>query len=197
MKEKIKVQTKFIDKNPLVKLVNQRFLSSIYELSLETRAEKILDCGCGEGIVINYLSRKLSRVQFEGFDIDQGSLNLAKKLNPKANFKKGSILKIPHKQKTFSLVLCTEVLEHLKDPEKALKELDRISSKYAIISVPYEPIFRISNMLRFKYWSRLGNTPGHINNWTPYAFKKLIAKYFRIEKELYPLPWMMFLVSRK
>ena len=197
MKDKIRVQTKFISKNPLIQAVNKRFLSSICELAREAKVEKILDCGCGEGIIVNYLSEKLFQIKFEGFDIDQPSLDLAKRINPKARFKKGSIYQIPYEAESFPLVLCTEVLEHLDSPERALAEVRRVTAKQAIISVPFEPLFRISNMLRLKYLKRLGNTPSHVNNWTSFGFKVLLRKYFIIEKEFYPLPWMIFLVSKK
>jgi len=43
---------------------------------------------------------------------------------------------LPLKNKCVDLVLCTEVLEHMTNPEKAAKELIRIAGKYLIVTVP-------------------------------------------------------------
>lgn len=196
MKTKIKVQTKFTDSNPLVKIVNKQFFGSIYRLVELSGASKVLDCGCGEGLVIESLKKRMPQGKYYGFDIDSDSVSLAKELNPKAEIKMGNIYKVPFPDSFAPVAICTEVLEHLEEPDKALKELKRVSSKYVVVSVPYEPIFRISNMLRLKYMGRFGNTPGHINNWTPFAFKELLKKHFKIEKEIFPLPWMMFLLKK-
>lgn len=190
-------QTKYISNNPLVKIANSRFLNSVSNLCKQIAENNILDCGCGEGIVMNHLKKKISRARFVGFDIDKTSVNLAKKLNPSSKISLGSIYKISQKENSFPLLLCMEVLEHLDEPEKALSEIKRVTSKYAIISVPCEPFFSLSNILRLKYLKSLGNTPGHINRWSIPSFRSLISKYFIIEKEVYPFPWMVFLVSKK
>ncbi len=95
------------------------------------------------------------------------------------------------------LVLALEVLEHLDEPNKALSELQRVTNKYAIISVPNEPLWRILNMARGAYWSDWGNTYGHVNNWSPRAFKKLLETKFNIIQSSYPIPWQIYLCKKK
>jgi SAM-dependent methyltransferase len=43
---------------------------------------------------------------------------------------------LPFKDKSIDLVLCSEVLEHVVDPELAIAELERVCSKYLIITTP-------------------------------------------------------------
>ena len=195
MNKTINQQIKFISRNPFVYFANKRFLSAISYLVRLSGAKQVLDCGCGEGIVAKVLLEKNMPLTFCGFDIDQKSLKIAKTINPKARFGYGSIYKIPYANRSFPLVLCTEVLEHLKSPKKALAELREVTSKFAIISVPCEPFFRLSNILRLKYLKKFGSTPGHINHWTISSFKKLLEPNFIIVKETYPFPWMIFLVK--
>jgi ubiquinone/menaquinone biosynthesis C-methylase UbiE len=195
--EKIKFQKKFASKNPLLKLANQGFLKAIRNLTLATRVKKILDCGCGEGIVLDHLNQNIPNLRLSGFDIDKESLKLASQLVPSAQLNTASIYTIPYSSNSFPLLICSEVLEHLENPQQALKELQRVSAKYVIISVPHEPFFRIANMARFKYLPRFGNTPGHLNHWTIRGFKKLMEEYFKIEEILYPFPWIVLLVSKK
>lgn len=196
MAYKVEVQRKFISKNPIVKEANERFLGAIIKLIKETKVKRILDCGCGEGVVLHYVAQNLKDVEITGFDFDKSFVKLAQKNVPRAKIVEGSIYKIPYRENSTPLAICTEVLEHLDNPEIALAEIKKVTSNYAIISVPYEPFFRLANVLRLAYLSTLGNTPGHINNWTSVSFKNLLSKYFQVEKVLYPFPWMMFLVKK-
>jgi len=69
---------------------------------------------------------------------------------------------LPPKSQSYDLTIACEVLEHLEDPGQALTEIDRVTKQSVLISVPQEPMWRILNMARGKYWSDLGNTPGHV-----------------------------------
>jgi len=62
------------------------------------------------------------------------------------------------------LVIACEVLEHLDAPDQALSELQRVCRGQALVSVPNEPLWRMLNVARGKYWRSPGNTPGHLQN---------------------------------
>lgn len=119
---------------------------------------------------------------------------MGKKLFPNLIFKEGSIYKLPYKDNSFDLVVCTEVLEHLDAPPKVLNEILRTSRKYVLISVPNEPFFWLSNFIRGKNLFRLGDDPGHIHHWTIFSFRKFIKKNgIKIRQMLFPFPWMIVL----
>jgi ubiquinone/menaquinone biosynthesis C-methylase UbiE len=161
----------------------------------------ILDVGCGEGFLLEHLppvdsyigvdysdeSIKLAKVQSSKFKVQNDSLKC------KVDFRQADVYKLPFGDKSFDLVTCLEVLEHLDNYEKALQEIRRVAKKHVILSVPHEPWFQLSNFLRGKYLARLGNHPEHINKWNPNQFKKLISKYFIIKKVVYPFPWQTYL----
>ncbi len=50
----------------------------------------------------------------------------------------GSIMELPFSAETFEAILCTEVLEHVPDPQKTLREFYRVMKPggHAIVSVP-------------------------------------------------------------
>ena len=60
-----------------------------------------------------------------------------------------------------------------------------------IASVPFEPIWRIGNMARRRYLRDFGNTPGHVNHWTRWGFKRFVGKQFSVSDTRSPLPWTM------
>ena len=86
----------------------------------------ILEIGIGNGLVSNYLKQR--GLQVTTIDIDQ-------QLNPD---KVGSVLAIPFPDKSFEVVACFEVLEHIpfSDFSQALKEIYRVTTSFAILSIP-------------------------------------------------------------
>ena len=99
----------------------------------------------------------------------------------------------------YDLVICSEVLEHLEDPERALKNIKELCNEkgFILLSVPKEPIWRICNMARGKYWKDLGNTPGHIQHWTKKKFCRMVVNNdMKIVSVKTPFPWTMVLAKK-
>ena len=65
-------------------------------------------------------------------------------------------------------------LEHLIPFEPAVAELARITRGRLVVSVPWEPWFRLGNMGRGKNVKRLGNDPEHVQAFTPKRLKALL-----------------------
>jgi len=104
-----------------------------------------------------------------------------------------SIYDLEQGRDSADLLVCCEVLEHVEDPASALAALQRAASNYVVLSVPREPIWRVLNMMRGKYWGQLGNTPGHLNHWSSRSFIRLVGQYFDIVEVRNPFPWTMLL----
>lgn len=189
-------QEKYLSQNPFVKAANKRFFETVDILLKKSKASNVIEAGCGEGMVIQFLKKKNQKVKFTGFDVNRKLVKIAQQINPDSRIQTASIYQIPYPDNFFDLTLCLEVLEHLDRPGQALAELWRVTSKYAIVSVPCEPFFRLANMARLKYLARFGNTPGHINHWSKAGFQKFILEKFQIKKELYPFSWMIFLLEK-
>jgi 2-polyprenyl-3-methyl-5-hydroxy-6-metoxy-1,4-benzoquinol methylase len=169
---------KYESKNPFVKLLIKNYFNNLSKLLIPVKDEisSSLDIGCGEGYVSQYM--KNLGFDIEGADISKDIIDIAKYLHPDVPFDVKSIYNLVYYNKRYDLVMAVEVLEHLNNPEQALKELKKVSNKYVFISVPNEPLFRICNMLRFKYVYDFGNTPGHINHWTKRSFKLFLSNDF-------------------
>ena len=175
----------------------ERFFSSLVTLAKPLNAKKILDAGCGEGFSLNKLMINKIGEELEGIEYSKEAIDLGKKLFPKANIKQGSIYEFPYKDNSFDLIVCTEVLEHLEDPQKALLEIIRVSKKHIILSVPNEPFFRLANFLAGKYARDFGNSPGHINHWTALSFNNFVKKNrLKVLNAKYPFPWTIVLAEK-
>lgn len=142
------------------------------QVSLEVGT--VLEAGCGEGDFTRFLYKKYGdTTELKAFDISAKCIKKAKEKCPCVSFYVGSIYDIPPKC-SYDLVVASEVLEHLEMPEQAVDNLLKVSSKYLFITIPNEPLWRILNLVRGKYWHRLGNTPGHVQHWNKWSIAKLI-----------------------
>jgi SAM-dependent methyltransferase len=92
----------------------------------------ILDVGCGEGSFLETAARR----GFNVYGIDRSHAAAKATHIP---IMTGDITCIPFKNRSWDLVSCIEVLEHLDDAtlSGAVKELTRVSSKYLLVAVPY------------------------------------------------------------
>ena len=114
-------------------------------------------------------------------------------LDERIHFSEASIYALPFESKSFDLVVCCEVLEHLESPDRGLAEICRVSSNRVIVSTPREPLWRVLNMLRGKYLSALGNTPGHVQHFTQAGLLDLLCASLHVVAVRAPVPWTVVL----
>ena len=91
--------------------------------------ELVLDCGCGEGFYVMVISQLFPNVKIVGFDHDKSLLEKAKKWvgnNKNVTWVLGDIYKIPYPDNYFDKIILSEVLEHIPDDKRALKEVKRV-----------------------------------------------------------------------
>jgi SAM-dependent methyltransferase len=145
---------------------------------------RVLDAGCGEGHVSAWLAAALPAAEITGVDGRPEALVAFRERNPGLRAVEGDLASLPFEDGAFDLVVCTEVLEHLVDPRRALRELGRVSAGHLFLTVPHEPFFRAGNITRGRHMSRLGSTPGHRSTWGRRGFVGAVAA------ELEPIRWV-------
>lgn len=195
-------EDKYGSKNLITKFLMKNFIKKFESNLLGlNKIKTICEVGTGEGELLKILHKKFPKARLFGCDLSKQEIakvrNNCKNIKIELSVQDAQDLN-KYKDNQFDLVVCCEVLEHLQNPEKGLQELLRISNKYLLISVPNEPIWRILNLARGKYLSRLGNTPGHLNFWNVFSFNKLMNKAdLEILKSNYPFPWQMKLLKKR
>jgi len=104
---------------------------------------QILDVGCGDRPK-GTINLDLCKGESEDLQGYRG------KVNPKniPNFVQGSIYFLPFKDEAVDIVLCHHTVEHLDNPEEAIKELLRVSRNYVEIVVP----FRYHEIIQNWFW---------------------------------------------
>jgi SAM-dependent methyltransferase len=187
---------KYNSRNPIVGWIMRGFHDALQGLVRTAGPGDIHEIGCGEGYWVLQWQRDGLHARgsdFSGAVIQLARANAGSEALPQDMFDVCSVYELEPDRDSADLVVCCEVLEHLEHPDLALQKLHSVTGRYLIVSVPREPLWSVLNMARGRYWSDLGNTPGHIQRWSRKSFIDLVSQYFVIDKALSPLPWTMLL----
>ena len=155
----------------------QTFLRCVYAMLDQSNPRLVLDAGCGEGFVADYLARRNPDLHITGVDLSPEAIAYAQEhFGNRAKFRTGSIYKLPFSDNSFDTVVCSEVLEHLDDTDQAIRQLKRVARNNVIITVPREPYFKWLNDLGRSLG--ISPDPGHVNFWTKTSFQHFINSHF-------------------
>jgi len=139
--------------------------------------DAVLDVGLGLGYGLNILATKAERLA--GIDVDIRSVERGKRIfagHPRVK----EILAydgktIPFADKTFDVVTCVEVLEHVPDYEGFLRELTRVARRCVFITTPNRrPEYTLPNGRPRNYW--------HLREWSQQELDGILRGLgFRVE----------------
>lgn len=87
---------------------------------------KVLDVGCGAGSFTAMLKCQRPDLEIYGVDISKKAIEIAQKDSPAINFSVANAYQLPFPDNFFDAAIMKCVLEHLKDPSRALAELRRV-----------------------------------------------------------------------
>ena len=109
--------------------------------------KSVLDCGCGMGGLLVALSGEAKKAT--GIELDKDSVNIALNLIKNRNIKNISIYNkdiFELKKEKYDIIFCIDVLEHVKNQTKLIKQLYTLLNKDGIIFIkqgnkitPFEP----------------------------------------------------------
>ncbi len=143
------------------------------------RTDLVLDAGCGEGRHTFACFRRDCSIL--GMDLDKKSLLKARWVlsemkkrkdgNGNALFLRGDALSFPFRTGTFDKVICSEVIEHVRDDRLGVQELARILKDRGriAITVPTTATERMYKRLSGEYFRTPG---GHIRIVNPRALAR-------------------------
>ena len=167
----------------------------------------MLDVGCGDGSRSLRLAKffNINTNQLYGLDYDQNCVD-------QCNFKFKSFSvdlesdSIPFKLGTFDIVVCNQVLEHLKNWQKALNEIIRVTKRggFMVIGIP-----NLAHMIN-RIYLLIGKQPmcieidtSHVRGFTHKSFSSKLSSMTDVElidckgALMYPLPYFLGSVLAK
>jgi SAM-dependent methyltransferase len=140
--------------------------------------ETVLDVGCGSGHLANKLSGDYKVV---GLDISKEAL---KRVRVPSVLAPAS--QIPFPDRSFDLVLCTEILEHLPASEyrDALREIVRVAKSYIIVGVPFRELLQLSRCFCYNC-RRKFHMNYHVHSFDVKALNELLEPSFLRQKYVF------------
>jgi 2-polyprenyl-3-methyl-5-hydroxy-6-metoxy-1,4-benzoquinol methylase len=87
---------------------------------------RVVDVGCGVGDLLVALQNRRPSIKTSGCDFSEKAVAGAKERLPGGEFVRHVIADLPYASQSFDAVLCTDTLEHLEQPKRAVEELARI-----------------------------------------------------------------------
>ena len=113
-----------------------RMLSS----KVPKESKKVLDVGCGNGELICMLAEEGH--ECVALDLSKNRLGKFKDRTRKLGMVQiqGDAMNIPLQDSSIDVIMCSEVLEHIMDYEKVVKEIHRVLKQDGriVVSVPYQ-----------------------------------------------------------
>jgi 2-polyprenyl-3-methyl-5-hydroxy-6-metoxy-1,4-benzoquinol methylase len=176
-------------RSPLpIRLIERKRLGIIRDMLGDCAGLDLAEIGSGGGHVLRMFPlARITAIDVSDVFLDTARKNLA---GYDARFVKGEVDKLDLPSGSFDRIICTEVLEHTRDPESILATLARLlrPSGVAAITVPNDPlILRLKGVVRrtpvgwlLRDRIEWGADVYHLHKWTPDQFERLLAKYFRV-----------------
>lgn len=116
----------------------QNLRTYLYKKAGVQAADRILDVGCGTGVLQQELPNYTSSHAI-ALDIDLAPLNYARQYAPLADYTQGDCLYLPYSNRCFDITLCHFVLLWVADVHQAVAEMVRVTHQNGHVMVMAEP----------------------------------------------------------
>ncbi len=131
-------------------------------------AEVIIDLGCGSGALLQKIDETQPGARLIGLDVEPVALDLARARLPRAEFFAVDLCNgdaLEELRSSATLVLCSEVLEHLAQPEAAMRLARQllVAGGALIVTVPGGPMTQFDRKI------------GHLRHYTLAEVSRLLS----------------------
>lgn len=136
---------------------------------------KVLDIGCGGGLVAKAIKKRFPKVEVTGVDFDKKAIEIAKAKSGGVKFVVADVLNLPFEDNQFKAVVGFHLWEHLRDLGETTQEVKRVLKKGGVfhLVVPIEGDFWTLHGWLTKFgWQAKKRLCGHMHN---FKRKSLIA----------------------
>lgn len=115
----------------------KRRVQTIFEWLPPDDDATFLDCACGRGFYLNYY-RTVSKVKLVGLELEDEVIRKAQANVghlPDITLTRGNIYQLPFPDNTFDGVILSEILEHIEDDVRGLKEVFRVLKPNGVVAI--------------------------------------------------------------
>ena len=160
---------------------NIQLRARMFEEMIPSEVERIVDVGCGDGAITNRLARRWDAT---GVDMSATALTHLETTAVTA-----SATELPFPDRSFDLVLSSEMLEHMPVTvyAQAIAEMRRVTRQYLLISVPYREDLKFRTV-RCPQCNWRGHVWGHKQTFTAESLAADLAGFTAVESRTFGPP---------
>ena len=148
------------------------------------KGQKILEVGCRAGNLTQYFHEGNEVI---GIDVDRNALKeFEKRLGLESKWVDADTEDFPFEDGHFDLVVFSEVMEHLRFPQKALAEIARVLRKDGRLVGSVPNAFRLRNRMKFLFGKPFETDPSHLRSYSHLSVRKELTSYFE-QIEIHPI----------
>jgi 2-polyprenyl-3-methyl-5-hydroxy-6-metoxy-1,4-benzoquinol methylase len=184
---------KYATSNPVVQALLRRWMTRLV-LVLGEPQGVMVDVGVGEGLALERMLPSPRPVV--GLEYRFDKVRAAAERYPALAGAVADAGMLPLADASVDVATSIELLEHLTPVEPAVAELARVTRGRLVVSVPWEPWFRLGNLARGKNVKRLGNDPEHVQAFTPRRLRAALGEEFASVRVVRAFPWLIAEASR-
>lgn len=100
----------------------------------------VLDCGCGPGTITRDIAARIAPGKVTGLDFNAAQVEIATREAAalgiaNAEFRQGSVYELPFTAASFDAVFSHALIEHLREPDRAMAEFMRVLKPGGVLGV--------------------------------------------------------------
>jgi SAM-dependent methyltransferase len=147
--------------------------------------KKVLDCGCGTGYSLAFISSRTPEAHYVGIDVDDNAIAYARTRYAGLDFRVMDGMALNFEPSSFDVVLSFEVLEHLNEDQQRryLSEMHRVlrSGGTLVLSTPNKDVFSLGHYLSLNLFHVRELTLDQLLNLLSEEYKSIevCGQYFR------------------
>lgn len=140
---------------------------------------RVLDVGCRYGALTQaYLEGN----EVVGLDVDRDALEEAAKLGIETVWADAEET-LPFEDQSFDVVVCGELLEHIRDPEGLIREVRRVLRAGGLLVGSVPNSFRLKNRLRFLLGRAPEDDPTLLRLFSPGDIRRFLREFEDVRLE--------------
>lgn len=148
------------------------------------RGLRILDIGCASGWFISEIQKKYPQYSYTGIDVYKDAIGYGKKRYKNVSFLVSDAHHLPFPAKSYDVVLCMNVLEHVVDPQQIVEEIKRVIKPTGIVIIGMDTENALFNIV-WHIWCFIHKVwdDAHLHKFSPQQLIGLFEKKgFTVEK---------------
>jgi ubiquinone/menaquinone biosynthesis C-methylase UbiE len=178
----------------LIRWIERRRLRAIRALVTPRPGERLLEVGCGGGHVLRQFPEcELTGIDVSGEMIARARRNLGKM---RVELHKGQLRDLMLPAGSFDVIVCSEVLEHVVDPDEELRQMGRLLKPggRVVVTLPNDhmvthlkSLIRRTGLTILPPFRRIswGGDHYHLHVWSIGEMRDMLKRHFALTSECF------------